>query len=116
LNGKVDRLALPAPEREGAIGGPGPSEPEASPIEAVVRDLWRELLGVHDLGLDEDLFDVGVDSLMATRAAARLRTEFGVELAIPTIFETPTVSGVAMAVLVALADSDEPLYVDPEGS
>jgi amino acid adenylation domain-containing protein len=116
LNGKVDRLALPAPEREGTIGGPGPSEPEASPIEAVVRDLWRELLGVHDLGLDEDLFDVGVDSLMATRAAARLRTEFGVELAIPTIFETPTVSGVAMAVLVALADSDEPLYVDPEGS
>ena len=53
---------------------------------------------------------------MATRAAARLRTEFGVDLAIPTIFETPTVSGIALAVLVALADTDEPLYEDPGAS
>ncbi len=116
LNGKVDRAALPAPDRDVPIGGATPSEVEASPIEAVVRDLWCELLGLPDLSLDEDLFDAGVDSLMATRAAARLRTEFGVDLPIPMIFETPTVSGVAMAVLVALADADEPLFVDPEAS
>ena len=75
-----------------------------------MAELWCSLLDIDHLGPNDDLFDVGVDSLMATKAAGQIHAEFGIELAIPTIFETPTVAGISRALLAALSgeEMDDP--------
>jgi len=79
-NGKVDRAALPDPEVGRSSGsGTGPR----SPLEEVVTDLWCSLLGLDGLGVDDDVFELGADSLIAAKAASRLRREFDVELLDP---------------------------------
>jgi acyl-CoA synthetase (AMP-forming)/AMP-acid ligase II/aryl carrier-like protein len=101
-NGKLDRRALPEPVRSRSESKDDAPE-TATPIEQLVAALWCDLLGIDHLGLHEDLFEVGVDSLMATKAAGRFRAEFGVELAIPIIFENPTVEGIALALLAEMS-------------
>ncbi|HVA07272.1 MAG TPA: non-ribosomal peptide synthetase [Acidimicrobiales bacterium] len=101
-NGKIDRRALPEPVRNRSESMDDAPE-TATPIEQLVAELWCELLGIDHLGLHEDLFEAGVDSLMATKAAGRFRAEFGVELAIPIIFENPTVVGIALALLAEMS-------------
>jgi acyl carrier protein len=100
-NGKIDYAALPEPVPPPPLpdGGASPS----TPIELMVAELWCTLLGIEHIGLDDDLFDAGADSLMATKAAGRLRADLGIELSVPVIFETPTVKGISRAVLDALA-------------
>ncbi|HEY4929196.1 MAG TPA: amino acid adenylation domain-containing protein [Acidimicrobiales bacterium] len=107
-NGKVDRGALPEPTHVRS----GPDEEGtrvATPIEDLVMEIWSDLLGIDELAADEDLFDAGMDSLLATKAAGRIRAEFGVELPIPTIFETPTIEGIAHALLTALSEEEAPI-------
>jgi len=107
-NGKVDRGALPEPVHVRS----GPDEGAtrtATPIEDLVMEIWSDLLGIDELAVDEDLFDAGMDSLLATKAAGRIRAEFGVELPIPTIFETPTIEGISHALLTALSEEESPL-------
>jgi amino acid adenylation domain-containing protein len=92
-NGKVDRRALPAP---------GPSRPELgalvpprTPVEAEVAGLWREVLGVAEVGVHDDFFELGGHSILGTQMVSRLRDTLGVELPLRRLFETPTVAGVA---------------------
>ncbi len=107
-NGKVDRGALPAPLLV-RTGGEAAVTRASTPIEDAVSEIWSELLGIHGLGLDEDLFDAGMDSILATKAAGRLRAEFGVELPIPMIFEDPTIAGISHALLTVLSEDEIPL-------
>ncbi|MGA2838336.1 MAG: phosphopantetheine-binding protein, partial [Acidimicrobiales bacterium] len=103
-SGKVDRQAFPEPFHQPA--GIDGSPDAVTPIEAMVAELWCALLGIDHLGSHDDLFDAGVDSLMATKAVGQIRAEFGIELAIPTIFETPTVAGISRALLAALSGEE----------
>jgi acyl transferase domain-containing protein len=68
-------------------------------LEERVAGLWREVLGLADLGVHDSFLELGGDSLLATRLMARLREEFAVELAMDRLFENPTVAGVAAAVV-----------------
>jgi amino acid adenylation domain-containing protein len=97
-NGKIDRRALPAPEH--AVSGT-PYEPPRTPLEAVLADIWREVLGVERVGAHDDFFDLGGHSLLATKVAARIRTTFRLELPLHQVFDRRTIAGLAEAMIQA---------------
>jgi acyl carrier protein len=93
-NGKVDRQALARLEvtraqESGAEGG------ARTPVEEVLSGIWSETLGVKEVGLRENFFELGGHSLLATQVVSRVREVFGVELALRTMFQHPTVEGLA---------------------
>ena len=90
-NGKVDRRALPAPSRISHAGSASPR----TPAEETLAAIWREVLGVEELGIHDDFFELGGHSLMAIRAAFRMAETFGVEVPVSVLFQSPTVAGLA---------------------
>ncbi len=96
-SGKVDRRALPAPDRSR-------SEPSGwvapnGEVEETLAAVWLRLLGVERAGRDDDFFDLGGHSLLATQLVSRVHEVFGVELPLRQVFETPTLSRLAAAVV-----------------
>src|SRR5882724_8750712 len=93
-NGKVDRRRLPAPAVMRPETGESLVAPR-NPTEAGLVEIWRELLGIERIGVDDDFFALGGHSLLATQAVSRVRQVFGVDLPLRTFFEGPTVAAVA---------------------
>ena len=95
-SGKCDRAALPDsdPIETDVTDGVQPR----TETEAAVAGIWRDVLHVERVGLDDSFFDLGGHSLLATQLISRLREEFQIELAFARFFETPTVAGVASAI------------------
>jgi acyl transferase domain-containing protein/acyl carrier protein len=76
-------------------GPPERTEVGATPFERHIASMCAELLDSERIGLDDDLFDLGADSMTATRLHARLVEFFGVDVPIAELFERPTVTGLA---------------------
>ncbi|WP_370963939.1 non-ribosomal peptide synthase/polyketide synthase [Amycolatopsis sp. cg9] len=85
-HGKLDRRALPDPELTAATGYVAPRTER----EQLVADVWAEVLGVERVGVDDDFFDLGGDSLRGIRVVARLRDALGTEVPARLIFSAPT--------------------------
>lgn len=88
-NGKLDRAELPAPVFE-------PRTVELDGVAKEVFDVWVEVLGRTDFGLDDSLFDLGGHSLTVTKIASRLRKR-GHQVPLHIFFDHPTVAGIAAA-------------------
>ncbi|MFJ6167602.1 amino acid adenylation domain-containing protein [Micromonospora orduensis] len=93
-NGKLDRAALPAHLPVGADGS-GASRPPGTDAEKALCDLFAEVLGVPSVGVDDDFFDLGGDSLRVARLLSRIHTVLGAEIGVRAMFEAPTVAAVA---------------------
>ncbi len=86
---------------------PTPFEAPRSELEERLANLWRNILGLDRVGVHDNFFDLGGDSLMATRLIGRLDEDFGVQLSLRTIFEAPTVADLAVRVVQANATQVE---------
>ena len=106
-NGKVDRKALPAPESRELLSDTSYQAPR-SPIEEALVEMWMELLGLDRVGIHDDFFQLGGHSLLATQLVARMRQSFQAEISLRSIFEAPTLAGLAEQVEQALAGDDRP--------
>jgi thioesterase domain-containing protein/acyl carrier protein len=93
-NGKLDRRALPEPDRSGLVTTSEFASPQ-TPTEATLALLWGEVLGLEQVGRDDNFLELGGHSLLATRLIARIRDTFKVDLSLRRLFETPTLTAVA---------------------
>jgi amino acid adenylation domain-containing protein len=91
VNGKVDRRRLPAPQNTS-------SDPSAAPRddrEQKVADIWREVLGLKQVGIHQNFFELGGHSLYATRVISRLNQVFETAVPLRDLFENPTIATLA---------------------
>ncbi len=79
--------------------------------EQDMQVLWRELLGIEGLGVQDSFFELGGDSLMATQLIARVRARFHVQISLQDIFEAPTIAGLC-ALLASEEGDDEMARMD----
>ena len=100
-NGKLDRQSLPAPERSWSELA---DEYVASrtPVEDLLTGIWAEVLGVEQVGVHDSFFDLGGHSLLATQLISRVRELFKVEIGLRSLFEFPTVAGLAEVIETAI--------------
>jgi acyl carrier protein len=103
-NGKVERRELP---------DPGAQRPELvvryvaarTEAEAALVQIWEEVLGLDQVGVEDNFFDLGGHSLLATQVISRVREALHTELPLRTLFEAPTIAGLSERIRVTTPDS-----------
>jgi amino acid adenylation domain-containing protein len=103
-SGKIDKLALPDPDLTGAQS----TEYVAprTPMEEAVAAIWAQVLGVAQVGVEDDFFALGGHSLLATQVVARVRSDFAVDLPLHSLFTCPTVASLAAEIVRMMGDSE----------
>ncbi len=109
-SGKVDRSALPAP----SLSPRKPERPGTEREEWLLK-IWRQVLGREDVGIHEDFFDWGGNSLKAAELATRLREELGLPVTVRMIFTHPTVADLAGALQEGIG-GEKPIPACPAGA
>jgi len=108
-NGKVDRKALPEPDMSQHVSEEIFVAPR-TPIEEVLTGIWSEVLGIERIGIHDNFFELGGHSLLATQVISRLRNAFQVQLSLRSLFEHPTIAGLAIQIIKSqdeITDLDE---------
>ncbi|MEU4744297.1 amino acid adenylation domain-containing protein, partial [Actinosynnema sp. NPDC023658] len=99
-NGKLDRAALPAPEREASAAG-GFVAPRTE-AERLVAGVWADVLGLAEVGVEDNFFTLGGDSISSIRVVSKLRSSFDVSPR--DLFDHPTVAALAARLSGTVAD------------
>jgi acyl carrier protein len=107
-NGKVDRKALPAPERTAGAQYVAPRTPTEEKLAAI----WAEVLKVERVGIHDNFFELGGHSVLATQVVSRVRAAFSVELPLREFFAAPTTSGLAVRIDALRASAGPTLAPD----
>ncbi|MGY2092202.1 amino acid adenylation domain-containing protein [Nocardia gipuzkoensis] len=105
-SGKLDRKALPEP-----VVQAGKFRAARNPVERAVAGVFADLLGVERAGIDDDFFALGGNSLLATRAVARVNEALESRITVRDLFEAPLVSALAARVVRGSADPARPPLV-----
>ena len=99
-NGKINRAALPEPAAT-RLDPALPYAPPRNPTEQTIAEIWAEVLGVDQVGIDDGFFDLGGHSLLATMAISRIARELDRAVELRTLFEHPRIRDFAPAVTAA---------------
>jgi natural product biosynthesis luciferase-like monooxygenase protein len=108
-NRKVDRKALPAPAFGKAKGETTHAAPQ-SPTERTLLEIWQKVLHLSEVGMEDNFFDLGGNSLIAVALIGEIRSVFEADLPLIDLFRSPTVENLAKridAVQIEQADADE---------
>lgn len=109
-SGKVDRRALPPPNSAGLVESAGkPVTAPRTPTEAIIAEIWCELLRLQQVGIDENFFELGGHSLLVMQVISRLKSAFPVVFPVRELFNRPTIAEVAELIdtlTIEQADSD----------
>ena len=108
VNGKLDRESLPKPDHERPQLAESYAAP-ASEVEKRLVKIWEEILDVRPVGVNDNFFDLGGDSLSAARTIGSVHTVFAVDLPVESLFQSPTISQMAIQ-LSAELDQRSPDY------
>ena len=112
-NGKVDRKALPAPNQIDFDSSSDFVAPRTEVEEKMVR-IWAEILGLEQVSIHDDFFDLGGHSLLATQVVFRLIETFHIKVPLRSLFETPTIAGLAKYIETISRMLDEQISPDTE--
>ncbi len=93
-NGKLDRRALPHPERDATAGYVAPR----TPAEQAIAAIWAGVLGLDQVGIHDNFFELGGDSILSIQITSRLRAALGADLSPRVIFTSPTIAGLAAVI------------------
>jgi amino acid adenylation domain-containing protein len=111
-NGKIDRARLAEAQIDTDAVVESTSAPRTA-VEEMVCGIWMEVLGVEQVGIEDDFFELGGHSLLATQVMSRVREVFGVEVPLRHLFESHTVANLAKAIETLKSDGakslDEPI-------
>ena len=106
-SGKIDRAALPAPSAANILKEESLVAPR-TPLEERIAEILAPLLGLPEVGVEDNFFLLGGHSLLGTQLIARLRDTFGVDLSLRSIFNSPSVADLASEV-------ERPLTIQIDG-
>ncbi|MFD5186418.1 amino acid adenylation domain-containing protein, partial [Streptomyces sp. NPDC058372] len=108
-NGKIDHRALPAP----GLTADTPYTAPTTPTEETLARVWSEVLGAERVGVHDDFFSLGGDSITSLQVVSRIRAACEVELSPRALFEHPTVAGLAATVESAAAPEADGAAIAP---
>lgn len=97
-NCKVDRKALPAPYLSEAVSTETEFVAPRNEVETQLSEIWTQVLRVKQVGVDDNFFDLGGNSLLTAQLLSLVRDKFQVELPLADLFESPTVAKLAVAI------------------
>jgi amino acid adenylation domain-containing protein len=104
-NRKVDRQALPTPDRS-KEEKKNVYEPPRNTIEEYLAGMWAGLLDQERVGIHDNFFELGGHSLLATQVVSRIKQKFSLQVSLRTLFEKPTVAGLAGAIEAAVGGAE----------
>ncbi|WCX38480.1 non-ribosomal peptide synthase/polyketide synthase [Pseudomonas aeruginosa] len=102
-NGKLDRKALPAPEV--SVAQAGYSAPRNA-VERTLAEIWQDLLGVERVGLDDNFFSLGGDSIVSIQVVSRAR-QAGLQLSPRDLFQHQSIRSLALAAKAGAATAEQ---------